>query len=405
MKNYYSTLLLLAGVLFFSACSTDDPGPEKPIASPSTLVSVEPIVTWSPGDIKGFLSGTPVGTFIDLDASQYSVEVSKITYMADYQGDSIEASAMLMVPIADKPVPTISFQHGTIASDAEAPTNLAQTNVQIVLLNLLATTGVTVVVPDFIGFGSSVDVMHPYYVEDLTATSIVNAIYASRKVAEEAEAELNNELYLAGYSQGGYATMTAHKYYEVSGMDFYELQASFPSSGGYDIKSFQEYFWGLETYDNPFFLAFVANAYKVTYDWEQSLGIMFQEPYATNIPSYFDGSKSGGQINDLLTTTIADLLQADILANVDDEQYSFLVDALVDNSPIDFVPQIPMHMFHGDADVTVPYQNSLEVYDHFIANGASAEVVTFTTLEGGTHYTGFAPYVFTLYTELQTLKE
>lgn len=407
MKNYcIKTLTLCMGIVFLSACSSNDPGPEASVASPKTLVSSQSVVTWGPGDLKGFLSAGGITLDIDLDAAQYNVQVNKITYMTDYKGDSVEASALVLIPMVDEgvAVPTISFQHGTIASDAEAPTNLSQTNAQIILLNLLATTGVTVVVPDFIGFGSSVEVMHPYYVEDVTATSIVNAIYASRQVVEDQEIEMSNELFLAGYSQGGYATMAAHKYYEVEGMDYYEMQASFPSSGGYDIKSFQEYFFDLETYHQPFFMAYVANAYV------DNLGVgslldFFNEPYASAIPEYFDGSLNGSDINSLLNDTIDVLVNNELLANIDtDAKFSAIRNAFIDNSPINFVPQIPMFMFHGNADVTVPYENSVEVYNHFIESGASADVVTFTVIEGGTHYSGFGPYILSLYTQLQELK-
>ena len=69
------------------------------------------------------------------------------------------------------------------------------------------------------------------------------------------------------------------------------------------------------------------------------------------------------------------------------------------------MPQIPIFMYHGDADITVPYQNSVDVYNQFIANGASTDVVTFTTLEGGTHGTGVVPYLEHLAAELSKLEQ
>jgi hypothetical protein len=50
-------------------------------------------------------------------------------------------------------------------------------------------------------------------------------------------------------------------------------------------------------------------------------------------------------------------------------------------------------MYHGDADITVPYENSVSVYNHFIANGASQSVVTFTPLPGEDHGSGIYPYL------------
>ena len=199
--------------------------------------------------------------------------------------------------------------------------------------------------------------------------------------------------------------MATHKYYEENEVSYYDLKASFPSSGGYDIKAFQEYFFSLETYHQPFFMAYVAQAYVESLDLGD-LSDYFNEPYATNIPGYFDGSMSGGQINDQLTDVIADLVNNDLLENIDTkEEYAYIGEAFVDNSPIDFVPQIPIFMYHGDADITVPYQNSVDVYNQFIANGASTDVVTFTTLEGGTHGTGVVPYLEHLAAELSKLEQ
>lgn len=405
MKNHSNKflVLLVIGVLFLSGCSKDDPGKETPVASPLTLVSAEELLTWSVGDLKGFMS--TAGVDIDLDAIKYSVSIYEVNYKTDYKGDSVTVSGLVFIPDTDETVSTVSFQHGTVANDAGVPTNLGLGNGQNLLLSTLSSMGMVTVASDFIGFGSSVNIMHPYYVEDLTATTVMNGVYASRQVAELAGVSVDNELYLAGYSQGGYATMTAHKYCEVNEVPFYELKASFAASGGYDIKGFQEYFFGLESYENPFFLAYVAYAYIVSFD-VGDLTDYFNEPYASAIPEYFDGSMNGEEINDQLTDVIADLVNNDLLENIDTkDEYAYIREAFEDNSPIDFVPQIPLHMYHGNADITVPYQNSVDVYNQFISNGASEDVVTFTTMEGATHGTGVLPYIIDLADQLMNLEE
>ena len=405
MKHYSNKLLalLMLGAVLLNGCSSENPEMEKPDTSPKTLVSSEAKLTWSSGALKSFMSQS--GVNIDVSALLYNVTIYHVTYKTIYKGDSIVVSGVVYLPDTEETVSTVSFQHGTIGSDAEAPSNLGLGDGQNILLSALASTGVVALAPDFIGFGSSVELMHPYYVEDMTATAVINAIYASRQLAEQEEISIDNELYLAGYSQGGYATMATHKYYEENEVSYYDLKASFPSSGGYDIKAFQEYFFSLETYHQPFFMAYVAQAYVESLDLGD-LSDYFNEPYATNIPGYFDGSMSGGQINDQLTDVIADLVNNDLLENIDTkEEYAYIGEAFVDNSPIDFVPQIPIFMYHGDADITVPYQNSVDVYNQFIANGASTDVVTFTTLEGGTHGTGVVPYLEHLAAELSKLEQ
>ena len=407
MKHYSNKLLaliLLAATVLSSCNTSDDPEVDSAVATPSTLVTADAQITWGKGDLKGFIS--KAGIDIDSDAIQYDVTIYHITYKTIYKGDSIIASGVVYIPsVDDQVVSTVSFQHGTIGSDAEAPSNLALADGLNILLSALASTGFVAIAPDFIGFGSSVDIMHPYYLEDLTATAVVNAIYASREVAEMDEINIDEELYLAGYSQGGYATMASHKYYEENDVPFYDLKASFAASGGYDIKAFQEYFFEQETYHQPFFMAYVAQAYVESLDMG-TLTDFFNEPYASAIPDYFDGSMTGPQINAQLTDVVADLVNNDLLENIDSkDEYAYIREAFVDNSPIDFVPEIPLFMYHGDADITVPYQNSVDVYNQFISNGASTEVVTFTTIEGGTHGTGLFPYLEELAGQLLKMEQ
>lgn len=380
-------------LMLLGSCKDEDvtPKEEKVEASPQTLVEATRIFSRPAGDLRAFISLS--GLDVDVNLMVHDVTLYKITYKTDYKGDSITASAVIMLPNTEDTVSTVSFQHGTIASEAEAPTNLELSDGQIIFASALASTGLVVILPDFIGFGASGDLMHPYYVEDLTATSVINGIYASRQLVADLEMSIDDELYLAGYSQGGYATMATHKYVEEVGIAYYDLKASFPSSGGYDVKAFQEYFFTLDTYHQPFFLAYVAYAYKTTYDWNQELNVFFNEPYAAAIPGYFDGSKSGGEINALLSDELSVLLNPQFIAGVDMPAYAFVKEAFLENSLTDWIPTIPMFMYHGDADITVPYQNSVDVYAKLLANGASADVVSFTTLSGGTHGTGVGPYI------------
>ena len=199
--------------------------------------------------------------------------------------------------------------------------------------------------------------------------------------------------------------MAAHRSLEQDPIEGIELVASAPASGGYDVKGMQEYFFSLETYQEPYYLAYVAENYRQIYDWEAPLSDFFQEPYATRIPGLFNGTLSGGQINDQLDTVIADLIQPDLLANIDlDEKYAYIVDAFEENSVHNWVPVTRMFMFHGTADITVPFQNSQDTYNQMIELGASPSILTFTPIEGATHGSGIMPYLVSMMDSFRPLK-
>lgn len=375
-------------VALFTGCSEDEPA----AIVPEVLVDQELIVSKTRDEIVNFVksNGLP---FSESDL-KYGVEVYSVTYKSTFQGSEIIASGLVILPQTDAEVGMLSFQHGTIASNAEAPTQAAPSSGTMSFYATMASPGFVGVVPDFFGFGSSSNLLHPYYIEPATADAVIDNLKAARELALVNNLNFNGRLFLAGYSQGGYATMAAHKSIELNPLDEFELVASFPSSGGYDIKGVQEYFFEQTTYDQPFYLAYVALAYQTYLGWNQSLTDFFQEPYASAIPGLINGSNTGSQINAGLTDNVSSLVNPDLLSGIDsDPQFNYIVEAFNENSVNDFVPKIKMYMYHGDLDSTVPYQNSVDVYNQFIAEGASSDVVKFTTLPFATHGSGFIPYL------------
>ena len=332
---------------------------------------------------------------------EHDVKLFYMEYSTTYKGESITASALVGFPETDEALPMLSFQHGTSTAHREAPTE----DDTYEILAGVASAGYIFIAPDMLGFGSSRDILHPYYHKELTAEPIKDMISATMELAREQGYNINGDLFLAGYSEGGYATMVTHQSIENDPIQGVELIASAPSSGGYDIKGMQEYFFSLESYHQPYYMAFVALSYKSVYDWELPLSAMFQEPYASNLEGYFDGSLTGGQINDNLTFILEDYLTPEFYNDIDtDNQFQVVLDAFSDNTVHNWVPQKRMYMYHGTADITVPYQNSVDTYEHMLTLGASESVVTFHPIPDATHATGVIPYIESFIAEFEQLK-
>ena len=389
--NRWISKLIFGSILLISACDSGDgdidPGTVQSRLSTSLLIQVRTAT-----DMQGVLSIANLD--IPLEKIIYDVEIWKVNYTSTYGEQEVTASGLVFLPKTEETLPFLSYQHGTVADNVSVPSQAQLGDGQNLLLSALAGAGFITVASDYIGFGSSIDIVHPYYVEQPTRDAIFDNLRAAVELAEENERIFSNRLYLIGYSQGGYATMAAHKGFEEGLLEYFDLQASFPSSGGYDIMGMRDYFVSLETYDQPFYMAFVSEAYKNYYGWDESMtSLFFEEPYASIIPDLFDGSLSGSQINDMLTDNISDLLTSEFIENPDDEAFQFVNEKFVENSLIEWTPTIPMYMYHGDADSTVIYQNSIDSHAQLIANGADPNIVTFTSLPGATHGSGFIPYL------------
>jgi len=400
--KYFYYLIFIWSVIFIVSCS--DSSEENVEPTPEKLVDSELVGTQNLSAIQLFIqfSGEPALQEIS-DLLSYNVEFYRVTYRTEYLNEEIIASGLVTFPLTTDPVPILSFQNGTYTENANAPSVDTQTST---LFSSLASAGYIFVIPDYIGFGESSGLVSPYHQKDFTASAVLDLVEATKELAEELDYNFNSELFLAGYSEGGYATMAAHQKFEEDVKDDISLIASAPASGGYDVKAFQEYFFSLDTYSDPYFMAYVALSYQYVYpDLNLNLADLFQEPYASDIPDLFNGNLSGGAINDALSTNISELIQPDALTSFDtDQKFDAWRTAINRNNLTNWAPQNRMIMYHGDTDITVPYQNSVDTYESLLDVGASTNTVSFITLEGEDHGSAIIPFLSDALRQFNSLK-
>ena len=333
---------------------------------------------------------------------KHDISLYTITYNTTYNGKKIKASGLLAFPDTDNGMPILNFNHGTTSLHADAPT---EDLIQYSFFANAASAGYIFVIPDYLGFGISDDIVHPYYRSDITGQTVVDMIRATKELAEIEGYNFNGDIFLSGYSEGGFATMSAHYNLENNNYSGLNLVASAPASGGYDISGMLDYFLSKDTYHVPYYIAFVAIGYKTSYDWTLPLSSIFNEPYASIIPEYFNGKYSGYEINSVLSDDISELLTSNFINNIySDLELKIIVDAFEENSLDQWVPKNKMIMYHGTDDITVPYQNSVDTYSNFILLGADKNTVEFIDLNGENHSSGSLPYIIDLFDKFEKLK-
>ncbi len=396
---YWAAFTIILSTL--GSCSDSSVSPE-PEPEEKYLVEAELVYTVSSSQIK--LLAQFSGFAIDINEFKYNVDLYKVKYNTTFKGADVIASGLIALPKTTQEVAMISFQHGTIIVHSDAPSNFSASDPNALLYGALSSSGFIGVIPDYLGFGSSSSILHPYYVEEYTASAILDMLEAAKELAVEKKVKFNTRLFLAGYSEGGYATMAAHKSLEENNRDGFDLVASFAGAGAYDLKGMQEYLFGLKTYDDAHYLAYIVRSYQLTYDFPAALTDFFKEPYAGRIPTLFNGQKDAGEIDAQLTNTIADLVQEKILSSINtDPAYAYLVNAFRQNSLLEWAPRKKLYLYHGEDDATVPYQNSVDTYESLLAEGGSADDVTLIPLQG-THSTAVEPYILDFIPKLWALR-
>jgi len=196
-------------VFLFSSCNKDnEPATENEFLVSQSLVLTYPLVTIQSA-IALQAGEYPEASQI-LERVQYGVQVFRVNYKTHFKDSVITASGLACVPVSEGSFPVISFQNGTNAYHADAPSvNPASSG--YVVMEVMASNGYIVLLPDYIGFGASSDILHPYYHRESTNNAVIDLIKAFQEMSESGKisASGNDSLFLMGYSQGGEATVSA----------------------------------------------------------------------------------------------------------------------------------------------------------------------------------------------------
>lgn len=384
----FSTILLVAPGL---GCQKESarPAPATPVAEPETpagtsrLLSSTLIGEYSPQSLAGRVSGIPFAAAL----IRYPIKVYRLTYATkNTNGQTVTASGALLVPQvpAGTTLPLLSYQHGTIspADESRAPSYYSTSSEVYSAVSVLASTGYLVAASDYIGYGASKALPHPYEHAASLASASLDMLRASKEFGAQQRLTLNNKTFLLGYSEGGYATLALHKLLEETATAEFTVAASAPGAGAYHKSAFARYIlnstqplnfldsyvWVLETYNKVYGLNRPATAY-------------YNQPYAAQVQSGNYGS---------VPTQAAELFTAAFRQGVLSGTDTGMLNAFQANDIHDWKPRAPLALFHGTADDYVPFFNSQDAYNAMRARGATQ--VQLRPIQGGNHFSSAAQY-------------
>ncbi len=390
----YFLLLLLT----FISCDGGMDDVEVPSGDNEYLVEYELVKSFSQQEITSFLTLAILIYPEQLeeieaikDEVKTGVNIYRIVYNTEFEGNELVASGLVTLPGEPGTYPILSYQNGTNTLHSAAP-SVDVENKLFQILQMMGSTGFIISMPDYLGFGESDDMFHPYLHKESTVQSVLDMIRAIDEMTEEEEnTDWNNDVYISGYSQGGWSTMTVQKAIETQYASEFNLKASACGAGPYNLITITEYVTSLEEYPMPYFLGYIFNSY-INLGLTTPIDEVFKAPFAEKIPTLYDGTKSGGQINAELTTTVSDFFTAEYLAGWNsDSKFGHVSEMLEENSISAFQTKTPTMILHGTADDLVTPVVSTNIYNDFISLGVSPNLVTLVPLEGHGHTSGIVP--------------
>jgi hypothetical protein len=401
IKRTFKAYYLIFPVIFFivTSCGTSTeptPVPDKYLVS-STLIGDYPVAslkTRADGITGG---GNAVLTSVINGLLKNDIKAYKIVYKTtNTDGTEIQASGALIIPNTADAVAMISQQHGTIRTDAQAPSNYGTNSEAYSIASIFASNGFIISCPDYIGYGVSKNIEHPYEHRESLAQASLDMLRASIEFVNKEKRNWNKKVMITGYSQGGFATMSLQKKIEENFPNEFNLVASSCGAGAYNKSQFMKDLINTTTHGIPEYnqlYIWVTQTYNRVYKLNRLMNTYFKEPYATDIQT--NGNNAAIKVsanlafNDTFRTGVN---------NGTDTQF---LNAVKDNDVFDWGPKTETRLYHGDADQQVFYNNSATAEKAMKAKGGN---VTLFTTKGGTHGSTLQDYALGTFTFFDSKK-
>jgi alpha-beta hydrolase superfamily lysophospholipase len=317
---------------------------------------------------------------------KHGVKTYRLTYATTCDDKIVNASGLIYIPEGlEGKAPLISLQHGTTFIKRDAPS----TSESFSGMEYFASAGYITIMPDYIGYGESSKIFHPYYDRKHSAACVIDMIKATKEFLIKENIPFGEQLFLAGYSEGGYVTLAAAKELETHPISGLKLTAVAAGAGGYDLEEMLRSVTTKTYYAYPSYLAFVLMAYNQTYHWDKPLTYFFQPKYAEALEKHMDGKNDGWYLNSKLTTTVTSLLDTTFYKRIKSGTEPDLLKVLKENSASGWETSLPIKLYHGTNDEIIPYHNSEVTLQKFKASGSKN--VELKLIPQGSHASSFVP--------------
>ncbi len=373
-------VLACGAAMVLAACGGGDNPAPAPV--PPQLPA-DPV---GPGEFK---ASTLLGTVTSAEVAQalsassaaalalkpvYAVTSYRIEYLTtDADGQPVRASGLVSVPVkpSGSTSPVLGYQHGTIFHDADAPSNHAVASEVAVVL---ASLGYIVVAPDYVGYGVSKGSAHPYLLSSPSAAATVDLLTAAKTWRRHQQVPDNGQLFLTGYSEGGYVTLAAQRAMQATqSQHLASLKRVVVGSGPYNVQVTLDGLLRIVRDENPIVGALINPGFL----------------------RYLGGSAQREVRRLILRQLVPD--DADVVMDTRFLDY-FLSDDVAGLEQIsnvhDWRPTVPVDLFHGRDDRTVPYASSQNTWQAMQARGAGSGVtLTDCTASPASHSACVAPFI------------
>lgn len=302
---------------------------------------------------------------LDALEANYEVSLYKIRYKTPAPDGHITiASGLVAVPSTMTKAGVVSYQHGTRFNREEAPSRMKEGDYIYPAL-FASHGGYLTVMPDYLGLGDNELALHPYVQYETLASSSVDMLLAAKELAKEINFETNDQLYIAGYSEGGFSSLVMFELL-VTQYSKHPITAVALGSAPYDWEETMKFIMLNPGPRATAYLAYFFYSLQTYKNYWADLSQIFISPYNAIIPELFDGLHSNNEILSALPQNPALIFQS--------EFFNAILNHTENNSEklkqyfnhYDFTPTAPLLLVGTKGDKDVPYYGAEIAYNQFI---------------------------------------
>lgn len=310
---------------------------------------------------SGVTAATVIQSILKLKEQDRVVEISGIYNSTDQKGEKITLSGKIILPETEQIKRVILVSHYTIGRNQEAPSRCFP------LEGVLSKLGYALIIPDYIGYGVTGDMIHPYLMMELTCQNVID-MYLSVIPYLEAigRKPVFDDIYLMGYSQGGATTLGVQYYleksYSMTSDRSVKIRRNFAGGGIYDIKHTFDSFVETNKASYPCGVPFVLVGQVYGNNLDRG---MLKELLSPNVYEMIDDwfikkTATTLQMNEYINTRITSDIMTPKAMDRTSEEICTLYRYMTINSILSYTwePEAPIYMFHSIDDDTVPFANA-----------------------------------------------
>lgn len=303
------------------------------------------------------------------------VELYRIDYLStDGKGNTVVLNGLVALPKDGAPNGLVVFNHGTISDRDRSPSRYkgkADSSESEMAILAFTSGGYAVALPDYLGLGDSKG-FHPYPLARVNSRSAVDMIAPARRLAKQLNITIGSNLFVSGYSEGGAVAMWTARDLEGKNGSTYDLTASAPLSGPYDLSETVRK-WLLA--DNTGKEGFIARLYLMSFmlqSFHENEGVKLtnylKPAMALAVSQAFKVNRDDKLIITRLAIGAALMRANDRIENVltptfykalkDRDLKDPVVRGLAQNDSYDWTPRVPMLLVNLAGDTIVDQGNT-----------------------------------------------